>query len=337
MIRAMMFAALCCICSPSWAGKNATICVFDVMAAAGDTVSLVRDFSLVAKSWDVDFVTRVYTDEKDVQRAYNNKECQAMVLPDFAVRPYNHFMGSFSAVGSIQSEQMAATMIRALSSPRTAHLMIEKQNEVAGIIPVGSVFVMNNNRQMTKLSDAIGKRFMALENDPVYLRMIEAFGAKPVIVNLAKYGAVFNNGGADIIAAPAALYQPFELYKGIGSAGAAVRYPVLYLSLNLVIDPKFFPEGFGQRSRNWFVGQLPRLLSNIRKTEQQIPERVWLDISNEEKVAYGRLMREMRRRFVADGTYNPRMLAIVQRTQCALDATHYNCDAQARATATTSK
>jgi len=330
MIRAMMLLAAVCLSHPVWAGKNATICVFDVMAAAGDTVSLVRDFSLVAKAWDVDFVTRVYTDEKDVQRAYNNKECQAMVLPDFAVRDYNHLMGSFSAVGSIQSNQLAAAMIRALSSPKAAHLMIEKQHEVAGIIPVGSVFVMNNNRQMTKLSDAIGKRFMALENDPVYFRMIEAFGAKPVIVSLAKYGAVFNGGGADIIAAPAALYQPFELYRGIGTTGAAVRYPVLYLSLNLVIDPKAFPAGFGQRSRNWFVGQLPRLMGNINKVEQQIPEKIWQDITVEEQAAYGKLMREMRRRFIADGTYNARMLAIVQRTQCALDATHYNCDAQAR-------
>lgn len=329
MIRAMLLCLACCFISPVWAGKSATICVFDVMAAAGDTVSLVRDFSLAAKTWDVDFVTRVYTDEKEVQRAYNNKECQAMVLPDFAVRDYNHFMGSFSAVGSIQSNQLASSMIRALSSPKAAHLMLEKQHEVAGIIPIGSVFVMNNNRKMTKLSDAIGKRFMALENDPVYLRMIEAFGAKPVIVSLAKYGAVFNSGGADIIAAPAALYQPFELYRGIGTTGAAVRYPVLYLSLNLVIDPKAFPVGFGQRSRTWFVGQLPRLMGNINKIEQQIPEKIWQDITAEEKIAYGKLMREMRRRFVTDGTYNARMLAIVQRTQCALDATHYNCDAQA--------
>lgn len=329
MIRAIMLYFIVFISNAAWAGKNVTICVFDVMAAAGDTVSLMRDFSLVAKRWDVDFTTRVFTDEKEIQTAYNNKECQAMVLPDFAVRDYNHFMSSFSAVGSIQSNQMANAIIRALSSPKAAHLMVEKQHEVAGIIPIGSVFVMNNNRQMTKLSDAIGKRFMALENDPVYFRMIEAFGAKPVIVSLAKYGSVFNSGGADIIAAPAALYQPFELYRGIGNTGAAVRYPVLYLSLNLVIDPKVFPVGFGQRSRNWFVGQLPRLLDNIKSIEQQIPEKTWQDISVEEKNAYGKLMREMRRRFVADGTYNARMLAIVQRTQCALDAAHYNCDAKA--------
>lgn len=332
MIRAFMLCCVVCLSNPAWAARNATICVFDVMAAAGDTVSLVRDFSLAAKVWNVDFVTRVYTDEKDVQRAYNNKECQAMVLPDFSVRNYNHLMGSFSAVGSIQNDQMATTMIRALSSPKAAHLMIEKQHEVAGIIPLGSVFVMNNNRQLTKLSDVVGKRFMALENDPVYLRMIEAFGAKPVLVNLAKYGAVFSSGGADIIAAPAALYQPFELYRGIGSTGAAVRYPILYLSLSLVIDPKAFPVGFGQNSRDWFVGQLPRLMGNIKKIEQQIPEQVWQDITAEEKVAYGKLMREMRRRFVAEGIYNSRMLAIVQRTQCALDALHYNCDAQARTT-----
>lgn len=185
MIRAVMLCFMIGLSSMTWAGKNVTICVFDVMAAAGDTVSLMRDFSLIAKRWDVDFTTRVFTDEKEVQNAYNKKECQAMVLPDFAVRDYNHLMGSFSAIGSIQSDQMANAMIRALLSPKASHLMLEKQHEVIGVIPIGSVFVMNNNRQMTKLSDAIGKRFMALENDPVYLRMIEAFGAKPVIVSLA--------------------------------------------------------------------------------------------------------------------------------------------------------
>lgn len=327
MIRAMTFAALLSLSNVAWAGKDATLCVFDVMAAAGDTASLMRDFSLAAKAWDVDFVTRIYTDEKEAQRAYNNKECQATVLPDFATRPYNHLTGSFSAVGLIQSDQMAATMIRALSSPKAAHLMREKQHEVAGIIPVGSVFLMNNNRQMTKLSDTVGKRFMALDNDPMYARVVEAFGGKAVIVSLSEYGRVFNSGGADLIAAPAVLYQPFELYRGMGSTGAAVRYPVLYLSLNVVIDPQAFPESFGQRSRNWFAAQLPRLIGNINKLERQIPEKTWMELSAEDKVAYGKLMRELRRRFVADGTYNARMLAIVQRTQCAIDASHYNCDA----------
>lgn len=327
MIRAMMLSVAIFFTQPVLAGKSATLCVFDVMAAAGDTASFFRDYSLVAKAWDVDFTTRVYTDEKELQRDYDNKVCQAMVLPDFAAKPYNHMTGSFSAVGLIQSDQMAATMIRALSSPKAAHLMLEKQHEIAGIIPMGSVFIMTNNRKMTKLSDVVGKRFMAPNNDPVYARMISAFGAKPVSVSLSEYSQVFNKGGAEILAAPAVLYKPFELYRGIGATGAVVRYPVLYLSLNLVIDPKAFPAGFGQRSRTWLVGQLPRLFGNVSKTEKQIPEKTWMDLSADEKTAYGKLMREMRRRFVSDGTYNKRMTSIVQRTQCALDIKHYNCDA----------
>ncbi|MEC7119851.1 MAG: putative solute-binding protein [Pseudomonadota bacterium] len=302
-----------------------SVCVFDVMGHAGETVGLLRDFALDAKSRGVNLQIQVYRDEGEAKENFDTGKCQAVVLPDFGIRDYNHFVSSISAIGAIQTNQLAHTMIRALSAPKAATHMLNQQYEVAGIIPVGAVYVMTNDRRMKQLSHAQGKRFVALKQDPVYARIINAFGAVPIEVSLADYGRVFNEGGADIIAAPAILFKPLELHKGIGSTGAIARYPVTYITLNMVIRHQAFPEGFGQQSRTWFAGQVPRLMNTIQALEKQIPAQLWMDISVDEQNAYGQLLFSLRRRFLDEGTYDRRMLQAIQRTQCVIDPKHVTC------------
>jgi hypothetical protein len=39
-----------------------------------------------------------------------------------------------------------------------------------------------------------------------------------------------------------------------------MNFPVLHVTADLVIRPEKFPADFGQKSRDWFVKQLPKAL-----------------------------------------------------------------------------
>ncbi|MCG4607440.1 DUF6091 family protein, partial [Bifidobacterium longum] len=73
--------------------------------------------------------------------------------------------------------------------------------------------------------------------------------------DVTNFGAKFNNGQVDIIGAPAAVFKPLELYKGLGNKGAIVNYPILQVTGNIIIRPDKFPAGYGQKSREWVRSQ----------------------------------------------------------------------------------
>ena len=49
--------------------------------------------------------------------------------------------------------------------------------------------------------------------------MVQQVGAQAVSANVTNFGSKFNNGQVDIIGAPAAVFKPLELHKGLGSKG----------------------------------------------------------------------------------------------------------------------
>lgn len=60
-------------------------------------------------------------------------------------------------------------------------------------------------------------------------------------------------------------FKPLELQKGLGTKGAIVNYPILQVTGNIIIRPDKFPAGFGQKSREWVAGQLPRAFTILVK------------------------------------------------------------------------
>ncbi len=47
--------------------------------------------------------------------------------------------------------------------------------------------------------------------------MVQQIGAQAVSADVTNFGSKFNNGQVDIIGAPAAVFRPLELHKGLGT------------------------------------------------------------------------------------------------------------------------
>lgn len=302
-----------------------TVCVFDVLGAQGDTFATMKDYVVAARQWGANITLKPYTDERIAAEDFKAGQCDGVFLTGMRLRQFNSFVGSIDSIGGLTSYSALKVAISLMANPKLAPDMLSNGFEVAGVTPLGAAFIVVRDRNINTLAKAAGKRFGVLDYDKAQAIMVEKVGAQPVSVDLMTVGAKFNNGEVDIIGMPAIGFKPFELYKGIGTQGAIIRFPVVEVTGSIVIRPNKFPEDYGQKSRTWVSAQLGREIEAINKVERSIDARYWLDIPLTDKVGYIRIMREARIALTKQGIYNKKMMSILKKVRCQQDSQSFEC------------
>jgi hypothetical protein len=322
-IQLSSITALSAACAMPAQAQN--ICVFDIGGNNGDTFMLMRDYVLAAKKWNVSLTLSGYTNEEQAMEDFKNNKCQGIVATAFATRQLNNFTGSIAAIGAVPSNAIARNALALMSSPKLAGEMLEGDYEASGIIPLGLVYLANHDRKNDTLAKIGGNKIGVLPADPVQKRMASRVGLMPVSISYQSAGAMFAAKRFDLLPLPAVAFNAFEVYRSMGDKGGISRFAIAFITSNLIINKKEFPEGYGQSSRVWFNGQSSRLMTNINRVESAVPAKAWYDITNEEQVGYLRLLRQMRIEFVQNKTYNPKMLNLLKKLRCQQDPTSYEC------------
>lgn len=292
------------------------ICVYDPVGTQGEAFNMMKDFRLTAAKWGADLELKAYTDERVAAEDFKAGQCDGAIMTGLRGRQFNQFTGSIDSVGSLPTYKHMRTVVELLASPKSANLMINGPYEVAGIVPLGAAYVFVNDRAINSIEKAAGKKIAVLEWDKSQARMVQQLGAQPVASDITNFAGKFNNGQVDIIAAPAVAYKPLELYKGLGTKGAVYRFPLVQITANLVIRHDKFPAGFGQKCREYIATQLDRAFDMIKKSEADIEQKFWLDISEPDKVNYTKLMREARLQLTREGVYDKRTMSLLKRVRC---------------------
>lgn len=324
MAGAGMVVALAVSAQVQAAGPQ-VICVFDPAGTQGDAFSMMKDFQLQASRWGAKVELRAYVDERVVAEDFKAGQCDGAIMTGLRGRQFNQFTGSIDSVGAIPTYSHMREVVTLMSSPKSASLMVNGPYEVAGIVPLGAAYVFVRDRSIDSIEKAAGKKIAVLEWDKSQARMVQQLGAQPVASDITNFAGKFNNGQVDIIAAPAVVFKPFELYKGLGNSGAIYRFPLVQITANLIIRHDRFPAGFGQKTREYIVTQLDRAFSIIQKTEGEIDKKYWMDISAKDKENYTQLMREARLQLTREGFYDKRMMAVLKRIRCKSDASAAEC------------
>lgn len=292
------------------------ICVFDPAGTQGDAFSMMKDFQLTASRWGAKIELRAYVDERVVAEDFKAGQCDGAIMTGLRGRAFNQFTGSIDSVGAIPTYKHMRSVIELMASPKSANLMVSGPYEVAGIVPLGAAYVFVRDRSIDSIEKAAGKKIAVLEWDKSQAKMVQQLGAQPVASDITNFAGKFNNGQVDIIAAPAVVYKPFELYKGLGTTGAVYRFPLVQITANLIIRQEKFPADFGQKCREYIASQMDRAFSIIEKTESEIDKKYWLDITQKDKDNYTKIMREARLQLTKDGFYDKRMMAVLKRIRC---------------------
>lgn len=302
-----------------------TVCVFDLVGKSGDVYALMLDYQLAAKAWGADIELRVGQNEAVIAEDFKAGKCDGISVTGMRGRQFNNFTGSLDAIGAIPDLNLAVKVMQGLASPKFSRFMTQGQYEVAGVVPVGDAFLMVNDRSINTVAKAAGKKIAVLDYDQAQKIMVQQIGAQAVSSDVTNFGSKFNNGQVDIIGAPAAVFKPLELHKGLGSKGAIVNYPILQVTGNIIIRPNKFPAGFGQKSREWVKGQLPRAFNILGKMKADIPQKYWMNIPAADKPGYQKMMREARIDLTKRGIYDKRMMKLLWQFRCKQDPKNFEC------------
>lgn len=307
------------------AAPTQIMCVFDITGAQGDNFAMMKDYALAAKQWGANLTLKAYTDERVASEDFKAGQCDGVALTGIRARQFNSFTGSIDAIGGLTNNASAKTIINVMASPKLAGDMVQNGYEVVGVTTLGSAYIMVNDRSINTLAKAAGKRFGVLDYDKAQAKIVQKVGAQPVSVDLLTIGGKFNNGQVDMIGLPAIAFKPLELYKGLGTKGAIVRFPVVQVTGDIVIRPGKFPAGFGQKSRDWVSSQVGREMDVVSKTEKAIDAKYWMDIPPADKLGYIKLMREARIEMTKEGIYNKKMMSILKKVRCQSDPSSFEC------------
>lgn len=306
-------------------------CLFDPMGARGDITQKARDLALEAQKWNLFVEVRPYTDERVAAEDFKAGQCEGLAVTTLRAKQFNRMVGSIDAPGNLPGYAHVRTLLKTLSHPVLASLSINGRYQVVGVAPIGAIFVMVNDRRINSIEKAAGKKVVVLDWDPSMSRMISSIGAQPVPADLTNYSAKFNNGQADIIAAPAMAYQPLELYRGIGRQGGVIRFPLLQATGTVLIRRDLLLPRIPDldtrltQVREYGLAHMDELIGALEKSERELPKALWIDLSDEDKKKYARMLREARLYMTREGVYDPTMMNILKRVRCKHDPANEEC------------
>ncbi|WP_250657203.1 putative solute-binding protein [Alkalimarinus coralli] len=296
--------------------QERSFCVWDPVGTGGPVVSMVKELIPKSMSWGVKLNIEAYTDEKVAANDFKGKACDAVLLTDASIRDFNHFTSTVNAVGAIPGEPELRTLLTTLSSPKAAKLMRQDHYEIAGILPIGPVFVFVRDKAIDNVEQFQGQKMAVLNGDPVGTKMVRRVGGSPVPSSLANFAGMFNNGSVDIVFAPAVAFNTMELYKGLEAGGGILEYPLLHTSLQIVIHHALFPDDYGQKLRDYSLSRLDSMLAIVKAAESEIPDEYWIKIAETDKSKYNEYMRDSRLSLRDEGLYEPKALRLMRKVRC---------------------
>jgi ABC-type amino acid transport substrate-binding protein len=312
------------------------MCVWDVAGKTGDVYAQATDYAVAMQKNGVDLELKSYVDERVAIEDFRSGQCDGVIATAFRTRQFNAVAGSLDSIGSTTivknnkvdidaSYEVVRKVIQIFTDPKAGKLMVEGNYEIGGIFPLGAAYPIVRDRKINSVEALSGKKIAAFDYDKAQGLMIQRIGAQPVSVDVTNIGTKFNNGIVDMVTLPAVAYKPLELYKGIGKTGGIGRFPIMIPTVQIVVNKTKFPEGFGEKSRQYWFAQFDRALSIIQTAEKGIPAAMWDELPAESIPKYVLMFRESRIEIAKQGLYNKVGLNIIKKARCSINPSDAEC------------
>ncbi len=312
------------------------VCVYDLLGTSGDLFNMAKDYAVAMQKFGASVELKGYTDERVASEDFRTGQCDGVIATAFRTRQFNAVAGSIDTLGATTivrdgkidipaSYDVVRKIIQTYASPAASKLMVEGQYEVGGITPLGAAYPVLNDRKINTVEALAGKRIASFDYDKAQAVMIQRIGAQPISADITNFSTKFNNGAVDMIAAPTMAYKPLELYKGIGKTGGITRFPIMILTYQVVLNKTKFPDGFGEKSREYWAGQFDRALQLIKQADASIPPGTWMELSSENSYKYTLMLRESRIDIAQKGLYDKRGLRVIKKIRCNVNPSDPEC------------
>ena len=323
--RLFMSIVLLAVSSTSFALEEKKFCMYDPVGKNGPAMTFFAGLVPKAIEWGLDVKLHAYTDEKVASNDFKAGLCDVVFLTAILSRPYVPFGGTLDAIGGIVSEDGLNRVLKAITNPKAGQLLTNGNYEVVGTLPVGSVYLFVNDKNIDSVEDFSGKKISVLNEDPQSYKLAQMAGASPVGTSLATFSGQFNNGNIDILPMVALGYNVFELYHGLGENGGIIDEKILYGMMQLVAHKDRFNDDFGQKMREYILSRLPDIHKMVKDAEAEIPAKYWIKTDENTKKELDKFRREIRLALKEEGVHDPKALKLLWKIRCGVDATRAEC------------
>ena len=311
---------------PTYAAEKKSLCVYDPGGGNGDIFNMMKDYRTSALGWGVDFTMKPYTDEKTAAEDFKAGQCDAVLMTGTRVRQFHQFAGTIEAMGALPQYDQLKRVLGTLAKPQAEKLMKSGDYEIAGVFPGGAVYLIVRDRTVDKVSELAGRRLATLEYDDAAKVMVRQVGAGLVAADVGTFAGMFNNGSVDACYAPATAYKALELYKGVGTKGGVIRYPLAQVTLQLLVRSANVPAAYPQASRAHAAKNFDVAMRTVVAAEKEIPKAHWIDIPDADKAKYDEMFLDVRVRLRdKEKIYNPTTLTLLRKVRCGTDASRAEC------------
>lgn len=301
------------------------MCAFMFMGEGGPEHQALMDYQAAALEWGVKLELKSYAHDKIVVEELKSGTCDIANMPSLQARKFNKFTGTLDAPASMPTYEHFRIVMQTLAKPSAAKYMKNGDYEIVGIQPAGAVFIFSNDNTIEGIADLAGKKMAVLDSMPEMRQLVVDMGMTPVSSTLTNIFQKFNNRAIDITGGPAILYDMMELEKGLRPNGGILETPVMQGNVQFVARSSKLPEGFAQKSREYFVQHFDDSLKMVRDAEKNIPKDLWIPMTPERQKEYNTQTRQIRIAFRDDNVYDGKMLTLLRKVRCKQDPTLAEC------------
>ncbi|MGJ3255308.1 MAG: putative solute-binding protein [Alcanivorax sp.] len=310
---------------PAGSTLKRTICIWDIGGRNGVVFNAAMEQRALALEYGINLELVPYTNETVMVDEFKAGRCDAALMSGLRARQFNLYSGSVDAIGAVPSQKHMQTLLQVLAHPRQAGHMVQGDYVVMGIYPAGAAHIFVNDKSISSLAKAAGKRVAVLDYDETQAEMVAAIGATPVTTDIVSAPNKFNNGQIDILPAPLVAYEILELYKGMSPDGGVVDYPLTQLSMQLIGRLDKFPNEVAQLIREASFEAYPDVIKRIEVETRRVPERWMISIPDKDKREYEVMMQDARDALRAQKYYSSDMLDLQRKIRCKFDPTRSEC------------
>jgi len=301
------------------------VCIWDIAGRSGPIFSAAQDQRSQIMEYGVDVELIPYTSESIMAEDLKSQRCDAALMTGLRARLFHRYSGTIDSVGGVPDEEHMRVLMQAVNHPRNADRMVSGEYVVLGIAPAGAAYVFVNDRSISSLAKAAGKKVAVLDYDRTQAEMVSQIGATPIATDIVSAPNMFNNGVVDVLAAPLVAYEVLELYKGMSPNGGIVRFPLAQISMQLIGRHDKFPNEIAQLVREAFLDGFDMILDRLGEETAKVSPHWWIDIPERDQREYEIMMQQARLHLRDQGYYDADMLALQRRVRCRFDGSRSEC------------
>ncbi len=301
------------------------VCIWDIFGRSGPIFAAAQDQRRKIIQYGINVEMVPYTSESIMVEELKSGTCDAALMSGLRARLFNQYTGTLDSIGGFPERDQMRLALQLMADPRSAGRMVSGDYVVMGIAPAGAAHVFVNDRSINTLAKASGKRVVVLDYDPTQARMIAGVGATPVVADIVNAPNMFNTGVVDVLAAPLAGYEVLELHKGLSPDGGIIELPLTHITMQLIGRAEVVPNELAQFIREAFYEGFDEIISRVVMEEAKVPERWWIDIPDQDRLAYERMMQQARLQLRDEGYYSAEMLTLQRKIRCRADSTREEC------------